>query len=103
MLPALPNPAVGTGGEKDGRKGEVVHRMRRVLCGAVLAVGLGLTGCGSAETAETDRAPIESEEVGSPDQVDGGDEDPDGVDPGTGGIDDDDNTAGDPPGDRVDG
>jgi copper(I)-binding protein len=42
-------------------------------------------------------------EAGSPDQVDGGDEDPDGIDPGTGGIDDDDNTAGDPPGDQVDG
>jgi copper(I)-binding protein len=35
-----------------------------------------------------------------PDRVEGGDEDPDGVDPGTGGIDDDDNTAGDPPGDQ---
>lgn len=45
----------------------------------------------------------ESGEVGSPDQVDGGDEDPDGTDPGTGGIDDDDNTASDPPGDQVDG
>jgi copper(I)-binding protein len=38
-----------------------------------------------------------------PDRVEGGDEDPDGVDPGTGGIDDDDNTAGDPPGDQGEG
>ena len=48
-------------------------------------------------------SPTGSEEVGSPDRVDGGDENPDGVDPGTGRIDDDDNTAGDRPGDRGDG
>ncbi|MGY1634413.1 hypothetical protein ACI784_22160 [Geodermatophilus sp. SYSU D01186] len=38
-----------------------------------------------------------------PDRVEGGDQDPDGVDPGTGGIDDDDNTAGDPAGDQGEG
>ncbi len=80
-----------------------MRRMGRLVSGAVLVVGLGLTGCSSAGTADTDPAPTESEEVGSPDQVDGGDEDPDGVDPGTGGIDDDDDTAGDPPSDSGDG
>ncbi len=77
-----------------------MRRMGRLLSGAALAVALGLTGCSDAETAATDPAPTESEEVGSPDRVDGGDEDPDGIDPGTGGIDDDDNTVGDPPGDE---
>lgn len=80
-----------------------MRRMRRLVSVAVVAVGLGLTGCTDAETADTGPAPTESEEVGSPDRVDGGDEDPDGVDPGTGGIDDDDDTAGDPPGDERDG
>jgi hypothetical protein len=94
---------MGTGGDENRRRDEDMHRMGRVLCGAVLAVGLGLTGCSNAETADTDQAPTQSEEVGSPDRVDGGDEDPDGVDPGTGGIDDDDNTVGDPPGDEGDG
>jgi hypothetical protein len=80
-----------------------MRRTGRLVSGAVLAVGLGLTGCSDTETADTDPAPTESEEVGSPDQVDGGDEDPDGVDPGTGGIDDDDDTAGNRPGDPGDG
>ena len=78
-----------------------MRRTGRIAAGAVLAVGIGLAGCGTSDDTEADPVPAESEEVGSPDQVDGGEEDPDGVDPGTGGIDDDDDGAGDPPGDDV--
>ncbi|TQN42080.1 hypothetical protein FHU33_1473 [Blastococcus colisei] len=75
-----------------------MRRTRRMVAGAALAIGLGLTGCGSADPGNSPGddsvTDIEEEEVGSPDQVDGGEEDADSVDKGTGGIDDDDNTGG---------
>jgi hypothetical protein len=66
-----------------------------MVAGAALAIGLGLTGCGSTGEDEPldGSVNVEDEEVGSPDKVDGGEEDPDGIDPGTGGIDDDDDTG----------
>lgn len=68
-----------------------------MLAGAVLAVGLGLTGCTQGEDpADSQDDTVPTEQAGEPDdadRVDGGDEDADGVDPGTGGIDDDDDTA----------
>ncbi|MGY2065591.1 hypothetical protein [Blastococcus sp. SYSU DS0619] len=73
-----------------------MRRSTRMVAGAVLAAGLGLSGCGQDD--EVDEGPgvpevFQSEEVGSPDQVDGGEEDADGIDRGTGGIDEDDNTG----------
>ncbi|MGY1915894.1 hypothetical protein [Blastococcus sp. SYSU DS0973] len=69
----------------------------RMVAGAVLAAGLGLSGCGGDDEVDVNEggvpAVFEDEEVGSPDPVDGGEEDADGVDRGTGGIDQDDNTV----------
>ena len=78
----------------------------RMFAGALLAAGLGLGGCAFGDD-EPDAGPgvpevFQSEEVGSPDPVDGGDEDADGVDRGTGGIDDDDNVSGGSDADDVD-
>lgn len=72
-----------------------MRRTRRMVAGAALAIGLGLTGCSSAGENEPldGSVNVDEEEVGDPDRVDGGEEDPDGVDKGTGGIDDDDNTG----------
>ncbi len=73
-----------------------------MVAGAALAIGLGLTGCGDTGEITNDDAGItEEEEFGSPDPVDGGEEDADSIDKGTGGIDDDDNT-GAPPDTSVD-
>ena len=76
-----------------------MRRTTRMLAGALLAAGLGLTGCGDGDDPEIQEGTTveqefeqEQEEVGGPDPVDGGEEDADGVDPGTGGLDDDDNT-----------
>ena len=79
----------------------------RMFAGAVLAAGLGLTGCSfGGDEPDLDGtgvpAVFQNEEVGSPDPVDGGDEDADGVDKGTGGIDDDDNVIGGSDADDVD-
>lgn len=71
-----------------------MHRKRRALAGAVLAVGLGLTGCSDTdEITDEDAGLTVEEEFGEQDDSDA---DQDGVDPGTGGIDDDDNTGDDP-------
>ncbi|WP_456588466.1 hypothetical protein [Blastococcus sp. SYSU DS1021] len=73
-----------------------MRRTSRMLAGAVLAAGLGLTGCGGDDEADPGTGVPEvfqEEEVGSPDPVDGGEEDADGIDRGTGGIDEDDNTG----------
>ncbi len=74
-----------------------MRRTRRALAGAVLAVGIGLTGCGTPDAANTLDPDEVTEEspggTGDPDPVDGGEDDADGVDPGTGGIDDDEDTA----------
>ncbi|MCF6509718.1 hypothetical protein E9549_20315 [Blastococcus sp. MG754426] len=75
-----------------------MRRTTRVLAGALLTTGLGLSGCsfGSDEPATDGTgvpAVFDEEEVGSPDRVDGGEEDADGIDRGTGGIDEDDNTG----------
>ncbi|TFV63838.1 hypothetical protein E4P41_03740 [Geodermatophilus sp. DF01-2] len=72
-----------------------MRRTRRWLAGTVLAVGLGLTGCAAGEEADPPGDAVPGEEADTaedPDPVDGGEEDPDGIDPGTGGIDDDDDT-----------
>jgi hypothetical protein len=76
-----------------------MRRTTRVLAGALMAAGLGLSGCGGDDELDPnpDSVPavFDEEEVGSPDRVDGGEEDADGVDRGTGGIDEDDNTGSD--------
>jgi hypothetical protein len=72
-----------------------MRRTRRWLTGTVLAVTLGLTGCGDSAAEDTpgDSVPAEeSDDAEDQDPVDGGEEDSDGVDPGTGGLDDDDDT-----------
>ncbi|SFE54013.1 hypothetical protein [Blastococcus tunisiensis] len=71
-----------------------MRRTRRMAAGAALAIGLGLTGCGETEQITNDDAGVTVEEFESEDPVDGGEEDADTVDKGTGGIDDDDNTGG---------
>ena len=73
-----------------------MRRTTRMLAGAVLAAGVGLTGCGGDDEADPGTGVpdvFQEEEVGNPDPVDGGDEDADGTDRGTGGIDEDDNTS----------
>lgn len=75
-----------------------MRRNTRALAGALLATGLALSGCvGGDDEADTGGggvpAVFDEEEVGSPDRVDGGEEDADGIDRGTGGIDEDDNTG----------
>src|SRR5918998_5282074 len=75
--------------------GHGMRRTRRWLTGTVLAVTLGLTGCGDSAAEDTphDSVPAEeSDDAQDQDPVDGGEEEPDGVDPGTGGLDDDDDT-----------
>jgi len=73
-------------------------RMRRALTGAVLAAGLRLTGCTQGlDLADRQDDAVPAEEAGDADRVDGGAEDADGVDPGTGGIDDDDTAADEDP------
>ena len=76
-----------------------MRRTTRMVAGALLAAGLGLSGCGDGDDADVDEGTtleqeFEREEVGGPDPVDGGEEDADGVDKGTGGLDTDDNTEG---------
>ena len=69
-----------------------------MFAGALLAGGLVLTGCAFGDD-EADLggtgvpAVFDEEEVGGPDRVDGGAEDADSIDPGTGGIQDDDQTG----------
>ena len=75
-----------------------MRRTTRTFAGALLAAGLGLSGCAfgddEADLEGTDvPAVFDEEEVGGPDPVDGGAEDADSIDPGTGGISDDDDTA----------
>ncbi|SEM14001.1 hypothetical protein SAMN04515665_13411 [Blastococcus sp. DSM 46786] len=74
-----------------------MRRTTRALAGALLATGLGLSGCGGDDEADVNEGvteeQFEEDEVGSEDPVDGGDEDPDGTDPGTGGLDEDDDTV----------
>ena len=79
-----------------------MRRTRGMVAGAAVAIALGLTGCGGDEPAMEESPAVGEEEVGSPDPVDGGDEDADGVDRGTGGIDDDDNVSGGSDADDVD-
>ncbi len=58
-----------------------------------MTVSFGAIGCsGSAAGAPPGDAGLseEADSANDPDPVDGGEEDPDGIDPGTGGIDDDD-------------
>ena len=75
-----------------------MRRTTRTFAGALLAAGLGLSGCAFGDD-EADLegtaipAVFDEEEVGEPDRVDGGAEDADSVDPGTGGIQDDDETG----------
>jgi hypothetical protein len=74
-----------------------MRRTRRWLTGTVLAVTLGVTGCSDSAAGDPPGDAVPSEEAdpsGDPDPVDGGEEDPDGIDPGTGGLDDDDDTDG---------
>lgn len=73
-----------------------MRRTTRTFAGALLAAGLGLSGCAfgddEADLDGTGVPPVylDEEEVGDPDRVDGGEEDADGIDPGTGGIQEDD-------------
>ena len=72
-----------------------MRRMRRWLTGTVLAVSLGVTGCSGSAAGDPPGDAVPGEEADSsadPDPVDGGEEDADGIDPGTGGLDDDDDT-----------
>ncbi|RZU32516.1 hypothetical protein [Blastococcus saxobsidens] len=85
-----------------------MRRTTRMVAGAVLAGGLALTGCGEGDTADPQdgtsvEEEFEQEEVGGPDPVDGGEEDDDAVDKGTGGLDSDDNTEGGGDGSTPDG
>lgn len=73
-----------------------MRRTREMVAGAAVAIALGLTGCGGDEPAMEESPAVGEEEVGSPDPVDGGEEDPDGIDKGTGGLDDDDNVGDNP-------
>ncbi|MGY2082306.1 hypothetical protein [Blastococcus sp. SYSU DS0539] len=77
-----------------------MRRSTRMVAGAALAAGLALSGCGGDDELDPEEGTgvpevFQSEEVGSPDPVDGGEEDADGIDRGTGGIDEDDNTGAD--------
>ena len=61
-----------------------MRRTRRWLTGTVLAVTLGVTGCSDSAAGDPPGDAVPSEEAdssGDPDPVDGGEEDPDGIDP----------------------
>lgn len=63
-----------------------MRKTTRMLAGAVLAAGLGLTGCGEDDTPALEEGTTVDEQFDTPE---GGDEDPNTVDRGTGGIQED--------------